>query len=203
MLPTETTFNPVADAQNTFSTMPDMIKIGDTIPNIELVQYKTDGSRELFKTQEMLSGRLVVVFTVPKAFTPVCSNTHLPGFVEEADKLKELGVTKIACLAVNTLDELRAWSQQHDPEGKVTMIPDWGGELVWKMGLGMDASMPRGLGFVAKRSVILLSNSTVQGIYIEEDAAECSISSAKKVVETILGSLSNEMQSKRAKTSEK
>ena len=167
-------YSATATIKTLVESMPAQIKVGDKLPDVRLARTAS----EAFSTLSELNGSLVVVFTVPKAFTKVCSEQHLLGFVIATDEFRKLGVEKIACIAVNTLDEMRAWAKEHDPLGKITMIPDWGAELVWKMGLGMDKSEPRGLGFVAKRSVLILQNGRVCSIKVEEDAGICLKSSA-------------------------
>jgi peroxiredoxin (alkyl hydroperoxide reductase subunit C) len=77
-----------------------MISVGDTLPKATL-HRKTSEGMEALSTQEYLGTGLVVLFAVPGAFTPTCSDYHLPGFVDSAEAFKEKGVDKIVCMAVN------------------------------------------------------------------------------------------------------
>ena len=76
------------------------IKVGDKIPSATLTTMTAEGPKPI-STDELFKGKKVVLFAVPGAFTPTCSQKHLPGFVENADALTAKGVNTIACVAVN------------------------------------------------------------------------------------------------------
>lgn len=182
------------NAQNTYDAkahmkeaalrQPAQIKIGDKIPDVSLIRLNQKGEPESFSTKAELSGKRVVLFMVPGPFTPTCSKLHLPGFAELQDAFAKKGVEKIVCAAVSTPDVLAAWGKQNDPQGKVQMMADFGAEFVWKMGLALDAS-GRGLGLVAKRTVMILENGTVKDIVVEENPGLCGITSAATVLNRI------------------
>src|SRR5688500_5937350 len=91
------------------------IKPGDRIPEVALQRIR-DGV-ETVDTRTLFDGKKVVLFAVPGAFTPTCSEKHLPGFVESFDKFREKGV-EVACLSVNDPFVMQAWGRsQHVPEG--------------------------------------------------------------------------------------
>jgi peroxiredoxin len=85
-------------------------------------------------SEEIFSGRKVVVFALPGAFTPTCSSTHLPGFEEKYDELKNLGVDEIYCLSVNDAFTMFQWGKHQGVE-KVKLLPDGSGEFTRLMGM--------------------------------------------------------------------
>jgi 2-Cys peroxiredoxin 5 len=93
-----------------------MVAVGDKIPSVILNENSPDTKIDI---SEVCSGKKVVIFGVPGAFTPGCSKTHLPGYVEAAEDLKGEGVEEIVCVAVNDPFVMKAWGQQHGAEGKV------------------------------------------------------------------------------------
>ena len=93
-----------------------MVAVGDKIPSVILNENSPDTKIDI---AEVCAGKKVVIFGVPGAFTPGCSKTHLPGYVEAADDLKRKGVEEIICVAVNDPFVMEAWGKQHEAEGKV------------------------------------------------------------------------------------
>ena len=110
------------------------ISVGDKIPDITL---KTNGAKgpEDLSTGDFFAGRRVVLFAVPGAFTPGCSNTHMPGFVVNADKLFDKGVDAIACMAVNDAFVLDAWQKDQNAQA-MTMLADGNAEFTPRPGHG-------------------------------------------------------------------
>lgn len=156
------------------------IQVGDKIPACTL---KTPGeSRPVdITTAEVFDGKKVVLFAVPGAFTPGCSNTHLPGFIVYADQIKAKGVDTIACIAVNDAFVLGAWSKTHNAE-ELLMLADGNGELTKKLGLELDAS-GFGLGMRSKRYAMIVDNGVVT--YLGIDGSEIKDSSAEAVLERL------------------
>ena len=97
----------------------------------------------------MLGHGKVVLFAVPGAFTPTCSDHHLPGFVMRAEDLKAKGADSIVCLAVNDPFVMGAWGKDQNVGREVVMLADGNGEFTQAMGLTMDGS---GFGLGALRS---------------------------------------------------
>ena len=91
------------------------IKVGDKLPKAELRTMGEKGP-QVISTDELFSGRCVALFAVPGAFTPGCSQTHMPGFVINADKIHEKGVDQIACLATNDAFVMSAWQRDQNAE---------------------------------------------------------------------------------------
>merc|ERR1719295_626563 len=111
------------------------INVGDKVPDVTLFEDSPGGKVGL---AELCQGKKVVVFGVPGAFTPGCSKTHLPGYVEKAADIKSHGVDLIVCLAVNDPFVMAAWGQAHKADGKVRMLADPRGEFAKAAGLDLD-----------------------------------------------------------------
>ncbi|GGO85848.1 peroxiredoxin [Marinobacterium nitratireducens] len=113
-----------------------MIKVGDRIPAVNLTRVTSEGN-ETVAADELFSGKKVVLFAVPGAFTPTCSNAHLPGYVVNADTFFDKGVDMIACLSVNDGAVMRAWQQAQNAE-QITMLADGGAAFTRALGLELD-----------------------------------------------------------------
>ncbi|MBE8220567.1 MAG: peroxiredoxin [Alphaproteobacteria bacterium] len=144
-----------------------MIEEGDTIPEAQLMHMGEAGPAPL-STDELFKGKVVALFAVPGAFTPTCSNQHLPGFVTKADALRAKGVDTIACLSVNDAFVLDAWGKQQNAGGKVKMVADGNGELTQKMGLEMDGS-GFGMGKRSLRYSMLVRDGIVEKLNVEQN----------------------------------
>jgi len=118
------------------------IAIGDRIPEVTLALCSAAGMRPV-TTSEYFAGRRVALFAVPGAFTPTCSDTHLPGFLARADDLRRLGIDEIACTAVNDAHVMRAWAQATGAAENLSMLADGSGNLARELGLELDG---RGFG---------------------------------------------------------
>ena len=112
------------------------IQVGGKIPDVTL---KTTDMKDV-TTADLFSGKKVVLFAVPGAFTPTCSAKHLPGFVHKADEIRARGVDDIVCVSVNDAFVMDAWAKQQGAAGKVTLVADGSGEFAKAMGLDFDAS---------------------------------------------------------------
>src|SRR5215472_12060434 len=113
------------------------IKVGDKLPSVTLRQVTPEGPKEI-TTDEFFGGKKVALFAVPGAFTPACSQRHLPGYVEKAADIKSKGVDAVACVAVNDAAVMTAWGKDQKTEGKVTMLADGSGEFARALDLELD-----------------------------------------------------------------
>ena len=138
------------------------IAAGDKIPSVTL--KKTDMSD--ITTDELFKGRKVVVFAVPGAFTPTCSNQHLPGFVAQADAIKAKGVDEIVCLSVNDAFVMGAWGENQGTGDKVTMLADGNGDFARAVGLDFDGS-GIGFGLRSQRYAMIVNDGVVETINVE------------------------------------
>lgn len=128
---------------------------------------------------ELSSKGKVVVFAVPGAFTPGCSKTHLPGFVDKAEEIKAAGVKDIVCLSVNDVFVMSAWGKDHSAAGKVRMLADASGEFTRAVDLGVDLA-PLG-GYRSKRYSMVIENGVVTKLNVEPDGTGLSCSLADKL----------------------
>ena len=144
------------------------ISVGDKIPDITI---KTNGAKgpEDLSTGEFFKGRKVVLFAVPGAFTPGCSNTHMPGFVVEADELLSK-VDVIACLATNDAFVMDAWQKDQNAE-RITMLADGNAEFVKALGLELDAT-GGGMGIRSKRFALVANDGVVEYLGVDEKGVE-------------------------------
>jgi peroxiredoxin len=156
------------------------IKVGDKIPDCTL---KTPGDPYPvdITTEQLFAGKKVVLFAVPGAFTPGCSNTHLPGFIVNADKIKAKGVDSIVCMAVNDAFVMGAWAKLQNAE-EILMVADGNGEFTKKLGLELDAS-GFGLGVRSKRFAAIVDNGVVK--YLGVDSSDIKDSAAATVLELL------------------
>ena len=159
------------------------INVGDKIPSVTLKQLTPEGVKEV-TTDEIFGGKKVVFFAVPGAFTPACSQRHLPGFVERSADIKAKGVDEIACVAVNDAFVMGAWGREQKTEGKVRMLADGSGDLVRALGLELDLSKG-GLGTRSQRYSMLVDNGVVKSLNIEKQPGQVDVSGAEAMLRAL------------------
>src|SRR6202035_5276653 len=130
------------------------IKAGERMPAGTLKRMTKEGPKDL-ATDELFKGKLVVLFSVPGAFTPTCDAKHLPGFVELADQIKAKGVDTIACTAVNDVFVMNAWGKHGNVGDKILMLADGNGAYVKALGLEMDGTK-FGMGTRGQRFAVIV-----------------------------------------------
>ncbi len=158
------------------------IQVGDKIPDVTLRTIAAGREREV-STQDLFRGKRAVLFAVPGAFTPTCSDYHLPGFVEHADEIRSRGVDLIACVAVNDHFVMDAWGKARDVGDKIVMLADGNGDLARAMGLDADASR-FGLGLRSRRYAALIEDGVVKAINLDQPG-RFEASSAEKILEVL------------------
>ena len=153
------------------------IQTGDTIP--ESILKRIREGVETVDTPTLFLGHKVVLFAVPGAFTPTCSERHLPGFVEHFDAFRERGI-EVACMAVNDPFVMQAWGEsQHVPAG-MRMLADGNADFTRALGLEMDAS-GFGMGTRSKRFALYAEDGVVRELFVEAPG-EFRVSSAENVL---------------------
>jgi glutaredoxin/glutathione-dependent peroxiredoxin len=142
------------------------IAVGDTIPDVK-VQVPGASGPEAAQTGELLGQGKVVLFGLPGAFTPTCSDHHLPGFVLRAEDLKERGVDRIVCVSVNDAFVMKAWGEANEVGDAVTLIAD--GSALFTKALGLEVDLTGGgLGVRSKRYAAVLEDGKVTHLAVEE-----------------------------------
>ena len=156
------------------------IQVGQHIPEV-VVQRIRDGV-EAIDTNALFDDRKIVLFAVPGAFTPTCSEKHLPGFVQHFEQFRSKGV-EVACMAVNDPFVMQAWAKsQNVPEG-LMMLADGNADFTRALGLELDASA-YGMGTRAKRFALYAENGVVKLLNVEAPG-EFDVSSAEHMLKQL------------------
>ncbi|KAL6874054.1 hypothetical protein ACP4OV_014136 [Aristida adscensionis] len=149
------------------------IAVGDRLPDATLSYFDSpDGELKTVTVRDLTAGKKVVLFAVPGAFTPTCTQKHLPGFVAKAGELRAKGVDAVACVAVNDAFVMRAWKESLGVGDEVLLLSDGNGELTRAMGVELDLSdKPVGLGVRSRRYALLAEDGVVKVLNLEEGGA--------------------------------
>ena len=142
------------------------IAVGDAIPDVTIKRATPDGPQDT-PLGAYFAGRTIVLFGVPGAFTPTCSNNHLPGFLENREAILAKGVDQIAVVSVNDHHVMNAWARFSGGEGKIDFLADGNGTLTKAMGLEADMS-GGGLGLRCRRFSAIVKNGVVASVNLEE-----------------------------------
>ncbi|GHB71017.1 peroxiredoxin [Psychrosphaera saromensis] len=157
-----------------------MIEVNTKLPSVQF-QYFVDGEMITATTEELFAGKKVVMFAVPGAFTPTCSNSHLPGYVVNYEKFAEKGVDTIICLSVNDAFVMDAWGKSQNAEN-IIMLADGGADFTKEIGLEAETGIFGGTR--SRRYAMVVEDGMVQVLNVEEPK-EFEVSDA----ETILAAL--------------
>ncbi len=157
-----------------------MIRIGDTLPSINLKAIKSSGITDI-TTESINSQDKVVIFAVPGAFTPTCSAIHVPSFFNNADSIKAKGVDHIYCLSINDPFVMQAWYEYLSLNDEITFLADGNGELTKLMGLELDGR-GAGLGLRSQRYVMIVEKGVVKSLTIDENPGQCVDSSGESLL---------------------
>ena len=152
------------------------IAVGDTLPAVTLYRLGAGGP-EGVASAEVLSSGTVALFLVPGAFTPVCSDNHLPGYVANVEALRAKGVDRVVCVAVNDPFVLNAWAKSLPSVAGVDILGDGNGALAKGLDVELDAS-GFGLGRRSHRAALIVKDGVVQWVAVEENPTVVDVSSA-------------------------
>jgi peroxiredoxin len=158
------------------------IKVGDKVPAAKL-QIKTKDGVQTKTTDEIFSGKRVVLFALPGAFTPTCSAKHLPGFVNNHQALMSKDIDSVACLSVNDAFVMDAWGKDQGVEDKVMMLADGNGEFTKAVGLTMDGT-GYGMGLRSQRYAMVLDDGVIKTLNVEAPGA-FEVSSAESILKAL------------------
>ena len=157
------------------------IQQGDRLPEATLHTMR-DGRPTAVTTSELFSGKKVVMFAVPGAFTPTCSEAHLPGYVVQADAIKAKGIDDIICVAVNDAFVMGAWGKAGNANA-LTMVGDGNGDFTKAIGLEMDGS-GFGLGTRSQRYAMVIEDGVVDTLAVEA-GSQLDVSSAESILKNL------------------
>ncbi|ASJ76583.1 peroxiredoxin [Granulosicoccus antarcticus] len=160
-----------------------MIKVGDKIPAISLKQMTAAGPTDV-PLADYCAGRKVVIFALPGAFTPTCSETHVPSFIDKAKALRDKGVAAVACVSTSDFFVMNAWGKSLGTGDSVDMLADGNHEYTRAAGMTLDLSAV-GLGERSQRYVMVLDDGVVTYLAVEEDAGSATVSTADAVLEQL------------------
>jgi len=158
------------------------IQIGQTLPDVEIAVIDGDAEVQRQHIAALFAGRKAVLFAVPGAFTPTCSNKHLPGYVAHFGDFRARGI-EVFCLAVNDAFVMKAWATaQQVPEG-LKMLADGNASFTRALGLELDGSA-YGMGLRARRFALYVEDGVVRQLHVEA-LGEFRVSSAEAMLEAV------------------
>ena len=158
------------------------IKKGDKLPDAKVFIFNNEPKEVSIK--QIVGSKKIILFGLPGAFTPTCSEKHLPGFVVATDKLKEKNIKKVICISVNDPFVMDAWGKIHNVQGKIIMLGDYNGDFTRNIGAELNLSH-RGLGIRSSRYTMLVEKGNIVKISEEEIPGKCEISAAEEFLKEI------------------
>lgn len=162
-----------------------VISVGDRIPSTTLVTMGESGPTPVDSAELLGTGR-VVVFAVPGAFTPTCSQVHLPSYRDNAAELAAEGVDRIVCLAVNDPFVMAAWAAAEGVDGGIVMASDGSAEFTRAIGMEVDASRA-GMGIRSRRYAMVVDDGVVTTFLPEDDGFSAIVSTGSCVLDALRG----------------
>ncbi|MCE2573032.1 peroxiredoxin [Motilimonas eburnea] len=157
-----------------------MIEVGHKLPEATFSLLTEQGVTNP-TTEELFAGKTVVLFAVPGAFTPTCSEAHLPGYVVLADQFKAKGVDSLICLSVNDAFVMQAWGEAQNAN-EIVMLADGDGSFTRAIGLEMDTGQFGGTR--SQRYAMLVKDGVVTALNVEP-AKSFGASSAETMLELV------------------
>jgi peroxiredoxin len=165
------------------------IKVGDRLPEgtlSEFIEVETAGCSlgpNTFNVKDLTKGKKIAIFGLPGAYTPTCSAKHVPGYIENADKLKAKGIDEIWCVAVNDAFVMGAWGRDQKATGTIRMMADGSGNLTKALGLEFDL-IAKGMGVRSQRYSMLVDDGVVKKLNVEQ-AGKFEVSDAQTLLSQV------------------
>ena len=161
-----------------------IINVGSIFPENGVYIYK-DGIMKKTTTTSLFSYKKAIVIGMPGAFTPTCSNYHIPSIIEQMSNFKINGIDEIFCLVVNDIHVTKAWAEQTKAiETGLKFITDPDGSLVKKLNLSFSAQ-EIGLINRSKRFCLILENLIIKNIFLETERSVCDVTLGKNIFNQI------------------
>jgi peroxiredoxin len=159
------------------------INVGDKLPNATFRVMTAEGPKPR-TTDEIFKGKKVALFAVPGAFTPTCTNLHMPSFLNNVDGFKSKGVDTIAVTGVNDVFVMEEWKKSTGAGDKIMFLSDGNGEFAKAVGMDFDGG-GAGLGVRSKRYSMLVDDGTVKKLNVEEAPGKCDVSGGQALLAQI------------------
>ncbi|CAA2959805.1 peroxiredoxin-2E-2, chloroplastic-like [Olea europaea subsp. europaea] len=161
------------------------ISSGEKLPDATLSYFDSSDELKTVSVSELTTNKKAILFAVPGAFTPTCSQKHLPGFVEKAGELKAKGMDTIACISVNDAFVMKAWKKDLNIGDEVLLLSDGNGDFTKAIGCELDLSdKPIGLGVRSRRYAMYVEDGVVKILNLEEGGA-FNVSSAEDMLKAL------------------
>ncbi|CAH1448998.1 unnamed protein product [Lactuca virosa] len=159
------------------------IAVGDTIPDGTLAYFNEEDKMQDVSIHSLASGKKVVIFGVPGAFTPTCSMQHVPSFIERSEELKSKGVEELLLISANDPYVMKAWRKSYADTKNVKFLADGSASYIHALGLELDLS-EKGMGTRSRRFAMLVNNLKVVAANIEE-GGEFTVSGANEILKAL------------------
>ena len=154
------------------------IKEGDKLPDAKVVILEKEHKDTT--TNKILNKDKVILFGLPGAFTPTCSNKHLPSFLKSKEELKKKNIKKVFCISVNDPFVMEAWGESYSLKDEITLLADVNGNFTKSIGAEFNW---RGWGLRSKRYTMLLENGIVKKLVEEE--GKCELTAAENFLKEL------------------
>jgi peroxiredoxin len=158
------------------------IQAGDKMP-AGIFAVMSESGPVALSADELFAGKKVVLVSVPGAFTPTCSASHLPGFIQNAAAITAKGVDSIAFMSVNDAWVMDAWGKDQNVAGEVTMLADGNGDYTRALGLELDGTAS-GMGMRGKRFAIIAEDGVATHVAVEAPG-QLDVSKAESVLNNL------------------
>jgi glutaredoxin/glutathione-dependent peroxiredoxin len=159
------------------------IKVGETLPEVTFRTFSDDGPKPL-TTAEVFTGKRMVLFAVPGAFTPTCSNNHLPGYLAHREAILAKNIDGIAVTGVNDPFVMKAWAEATGGKDKLLFLADGSADFAKALGLELDGSAFC-LGIRSKRYAMVVDNGVVKSLAVEDAPGQAAVSGAEALLATL------------------
>ncbi len=161
-----------------------MISVGDKLPEATLTRLGAEGPEQV-QISDLTTGRTVVIFAVPGAYTPTCHSAHVPSFIRTKDQFAAKGVETIICVAVNDPFVMEAWGEATGAHAAgLSLLGDAECNFTQAIGMRFDAP-PAGLVARSKRYAMIVENGVVKTLHVEENPGQCETSAGESLLDAM------------------
>ncbi len=161
-----------------------MISVGDKLPEATLTRLGAEGPEQV-QISDLTTGRTVVIFAVPGAYTPTCHSAHVPSFIRTKDQFAAKGVDEIICVSANDPFVMQAWGESTGAAAAgISMLGDAESTFTEALGMRFDAP-PAGLLGRSKRYAMLVTDGEVKLLHLEESPGQCEVSAGESLLDAM------------------